>query len=472
MSVADRPLGRPLRRWERVGLWLLLLVMVVFACLVVNRAALLSRRMGDAGVFFRAAWAVRAGADLYAVRDDNGWHYLYPPMTAILLAPLADPPADVPRDGYLPYVVSVSLWTLMTFAALWLSADLLARAARGPPGSAGSDRRTRVWWALRILPLLAVLPDAAHSLSRGQIDTLMLLALAFGAYFLTRGWQVLAGVALAVPACIKLFPGLVGLAPLADRRWRVVLGGILGGVLGFVVLPLVALGPSRAWEMNQRWAQVLLMPGLGLGEDTTRERELLSLNGNENNSIRGVLHSVTFIHLKRWQRPGEPELWMTVVHAGMSLALIGLVVWCAMPRRAAGSFAETQVGGGWLAPSSARRSVLFLGSLTGVMIIASPVCHSHYFVLALPLWTGLVAHHLRQRPDGVSPLWLYGLVGGVVLVRVLLRVPGTEVPLREAGAFLWSHLIVLGFGLAALWRASREVARAASPAPGALPQGR
>jgi hypothetical protein len=442
--------------------------------------------MGDAGVFFRAAWAVRTGADLYAVRDDNGWHYLYPPMTAVLLAPLADPPADQSRQGYLPYVVSVSLWTLVTFAALWISADLLARAARGPPGAMGSDRRTRLWWAMRILPLLAVLPDAAHSLSRGQIDTLMLLALACGGYLLSRGRPLLAGIMLALPACIKLFPGLVGLMPLADRRWRMVLGGLLGGVLGFVVVPVIALGPSRAWEMNQRWAEVLLLPGLGMGEDATRERELLSLNGNENNSIRGVLHSVTHIHLKRWQRPGEPEPWMTAVHAGASLTLIGLVIWCAMPKRAgrdqrgvghqagtdqAGTGQAASGGDRWLAPPTARRSVLFLGALTGVMIIASPVCHSHYFVLALPLWTGIIAFHLRSRADGVSPLWLYAIVAGVVGVRVLLRVPGTEVPLREGGAFLWSHLLVLAVGLVTLRHASREVITSAAPAPDAPPPG-
>ena len=35
--------------------------------------------MTDLHVYLRAAWAVRAGADIYDVVDDNRWHYQYPP---------------------------------------------------------------------------------------------------------------------------------------------------------------------------------------------------------------------------------------------------------------------------------------------------------------------------------------------------------------------------------------------------------
>src|SRR5262249_31204322 len=83
----------PLRRGEGVGLWLLLCVIFLFGVLVEYRSVFLQRRMTDLNCYLRAGWAVRqGGADLYHTSDDNGWHYNYPPLYAILLAPLADPP--------------------------------------------------------------------------------------------------------------------------------------------------------------------------------------------------------------------------------------------------------------------------------------------------------------------------------------------------------------------------------------------
>src|SRR5579864_7177982 len=94
-----------LSRWERYGLALFLVVIIAFGVLVELRSAFLSRRMGDLGVFLRTAWAVRAGEDLYKVSDDNRFHYHYPPLFAILMTPLADPPAGADRAGMLPYSV-------------------------------------------------------------------------------------------------------------------------------------------------------------------------------------------------------------------------------------------------------------------------------------------------------------------------------------------------------------------------------
>src|SRR5689334_10152746 len=89
----SEPRWEPVRRWEAIGLWLLLLVFLPLGALVEYRSAFLKRRMTDLNCYLRAAWAVRqGGGDLYHVLDDNGWHYNYPPLYAILLAPLADPP--------------------------------------------------------------------------------------------------------------------------------------------------------------------------------------------------------------------------------------------------------------------------------------------------------------------------------------------------------------------------------------------
>src|SRR5437868_11323000 len=101
---------RRLSLGDKAVLVFLVVITVAFAVLVEMRSAFMQRRMTDAGVYFRAAWAVRSGDDLYQIADNNDWHYNYPPLFAILVTPLADAPAGVDRAGLLPYPVSVALW--------------------------------------------------------------------------------------------------------------------------------------------------------------------------------------------------------------------------------------------------------------------------------------------------------------------------------------------------------------------------
>src|SRR5712692_9062070 len=90
----------PLHRWERWAVGLLLFAIVAFGVLVEVRSAGFlhdaeghERRMGDLGCYLRAAWAVRTEGNPYDVVDNNLWHYNYPPLYAILMAPFADPPS-------------------------------------------------------------------------------------------------------------------------------------------------------------------------------------------------------------------------------------------------------------------------------------------------------------------------------------------------------------------------------------------
>src|SRR5258708_517755 len=90
--------GWPATTWGRVrgkeglGSALLVGVAVVFVVWVMFRSAFLHKRYRDLAVFLRAAGGVSHGLDLYAIPDDRGLFYHSPPLLAILLIPLADPP--------------------------------------------------------------------------------------------------------------------------------------------------------------------------------------------------------------------------------------------------------------------------------------------------------------------------------------------------------------------------------------------
>src|SRR5438067_8442573 len=115
-------------KWQRVTLWSLLAVVLLFGTVVEYRSAFLKRRMTDADVYFRAAWAYRTGKDIYEVTDTNGWHYNYPPFLAIAIAPLANPPPGADRTGMLPYPVSVAVWYLFAVGCLAIGVHQLASA--------------------------------------------------------------------------------------------------------------------------------------------------------------------------------------------------------------------------------------------------------------------------------------------------------------------------------------------------------
>src|SRR5579884_1198075 len=167
----------PLRRTEGYALLGFFFVLVLFGALVEVRSAFQRTRKGDLNVFLRAGWAVRAGADLYAVTDDNGFHYHYPPLLALVAAPLADAPAGADRAGMLPYSLSVALCYVLNLLCLAFAVHHLAGALEQtmagrfrliwPAGSRG-------WWALRLGPVLACLIPIGHTLSRGQVNLLLL----------------------------------------------------------------------------------------------------------------------------------------------------------------------------------------------------------------------------------------------------------------------------------------------------------
>src|SRR5262249_60025148 len=101
-------------------------VFLVQALNVLNRSAFLDRSYTDLGVYLTAAWAVRNGDDLYSVTDTNGWHYVYPPLFAILMTPLAHPPADQVPPAAASFAVCVVLWYAFSVLCLCLAVHALA----------------------------------------------------------------------------------------------------------------------------------------------------------------------------------------------------------------------------------------------------------------------------------------------------------------------------------------------------------
>lgn len=402
-------LGRPgvgIRpTWEKWAFVVLAIFFIVFGAIVLDRSAFSKRRMTDAGVFFRAGWAVREGKDPYSIADENDWRYLYPPAIAAAFVPLADPPIDQPlpsrpidatdfrKPGYLPYWVSVVVWYAFSVLCFLVSIELLARTlTRHSP-----DPHIRAltpayggWWNIRFWPLLCVLPDVGSTLSKGQVNLQMLVCICAGIYLFAEaakrapkllGPAFWGGACFAMAACIKVIPGILVFDILTRRGWRSWLGYGACGVAVMVIIPVLVFGPARAYDYTRTFAEQVLFAGLSGSEE--RLQHGAGFENTDNLSIQGSIHNLMHIATPRGERPSEPAPWVRPVHAAVSVALLTATLLIGRKRQ-----------------DDAVAIMLRVGMLCAVMIMAAPMVHRHYLVFLLPSVFALVFINIGRSRVG------------------------------------------------------------------------
>lgn len=158
---------------------------------------------GDFVHYYHAARAVLEGGDIYAA--GIRW-YIYPPLLAVLLSPLA----------LLPFGIAAAAWTVFNAGIVLASLRL---------GAEDLSRRFAVRVDAALIPVVmlisaAVMADKIRAdLRLGQTDALVLLAMTLGLTWLGRR-PALCGLAIGLIVNIK-YQGLVFLPYLiVRRRWR------------------------------------------------------------------------------------------------------------------------------------------------------------------------------------------------------------------------------------------------------------
>lgn len=430
----------PLTRRDVAALALLGALLAGYGVYVELRSAHMASRHTDLGVYLRAAWAVRADADPYAVSDDNGWHYTYPPLFAILMTPFADAPGGVPQPAWaVPYPVTVGLWYAFGVGCLFWSVHRLARALEeGSACGAGVTPRARQFWWVRCWPIWLCLPAVASTLSRGQVNLLLLVLLSEFIVAALRGRRAAAGWWLAAATCLKVIPALLVLYPLVRRDRRMLGHFVLGLAGGLVIVPLAVLGPERAAETARAFAEGTLLPGL-TSEGGRLSRELTNMTATDNQSIQAIIHNA--LHPDRATRPATASPATKAAHVALGTALI---VWTFV---AAGRIADERY-----------RTLFLLGGLLIVTVAVTPVTHTHYMVLGLPVVVGLVSFELERRG---SFRWGRPLIAVAILHAasgILPRLPFLPCYelLRDLGVPLLGTLV--------LWYAALALTRSAETA--------
>jgi hypothetical protein len=187
------------------------------------------RPSGNFEIFRAASRHLLTGQDLYAEYPrEHTDRFKYSPTFALLFAPLA----------WLPSPLALFLWNALNALLLFVAVEAVL------PG-----RRAMLAMALLLLEVLRGMQNA-------QSNALVaaLIVLSFATLERHRGWR--AALAVALGACVKIFP-LAALTFAIPRR-RAVRTGLAAGVVGLalVVLPLVLLSPAALAAQYGSWRGV------------------------------------------------------------------------------------------------------------------------------------------------------------------------------------------------------------------------
>jgi hypothetical protein len=445
----------PLNGLQKTGLAALLLLVILFGAWVELRGALLHYRRTDIGPYLRAAWAVREGGDIYKVEDDRQWHYVYPPLFAILMTPLADPPAGASRAGYIPYELSVGLWYALTMGLGFLGVHELASALEetslskgvplerpSPPAplpegegryswrdiySVGGPKFSRGFWALRTLPVLPILPAIGRSQMRGQVGLPVAALICLSAAALVRKKDFRSGLWLSAAISIKVIPGLLLLYAIWRRNVKMLLGAAAGLIIGLVLIPVLVMGPSKTMSEYGSFYKGVLLAGVEGDTGGSRGAELTGITSTDSNSPMAVLHRI--LHPVRTERPPVAAPWVRATHWAFAFLLTGFyLLW------------GLRLNKSFRAPQA-----LYFCGFIPLMLIASPVFHPHYVSMALPL--AVLMFYAIWRRYGIIPAGWKAFFWFVALSHMLTSI--------DRGAFFW-YLRDFGLVLAstiALWAA-------------------
>ncbi len=194
----------------------------------------------DITVYTEAGAAMFDGRDPYLVSNPRGWHYLYPPLLAIAMAPLALLPTTEQALAWYALSCLMLVGCVVELRRLWRWQAELRQANNAT--SASTSIPTWLAWTVTAGVALPTL----NCLQRGQVGICIVYFLLLGARLVlcssSKLGMLLGGLVLALPVTIKLTP----LLPAA----------VLAG--GLLVQDLVRWG--RVWQLKRQKSSLNQLP--------------------------------------------------------------------------------------------------------------------------------------------------------------------------------------------------------------------
>jgi hypothetical protein len=273
----------------------------------------------------------------------------------------------------------VAICFLFNVLCLFAAAHFLASAFEQASGDRDMQSQPRFclrWWAVRALPVVVCLSPIGHTMMRGQVNLVILAILCAAMAAWMRGQSVRAGLWLALAISIKVIPVYLLVYPLWKRDLRALAGCGAGLIAGLILAPVAVFGPSQTATHYETYGRVFFGPFLALSKDGTRNDEILgSVNATESVGVRNALHN--WMYPSPASRPAGLHVGAKVAYVLLGLAMTLLTLW---PR------AESSMG-------KAHQ----IACLIVLMMMFSPVSHSHYLLFCFPVVMSLAVHTWQHQ---------------------------------------------------------------------------
>jgi len=392
----------------------------------------------DYPLWFWAGQQVLQGGDLYPSDPNAQFDFIYPPLSAILLA--------IPSYfGKIPLYLCLSV---LNAVAWWMTA-LLSNAMTG------AGRNPDPW--LAALPAIVTITFVFDMFDLGQPNLILLAMMLFGFWMLQHGRSWVSGGMFALATAIKVFP----IAVLPYLLWRRQWASAASMVVFLGILLFVIPAPVRGFQHNvselKTWYQGMVGSSSEQGFGQRGEQNWSWVN----QSIIAVTHRLTRPVNYNQDNPAKAPAYMNLVDLDFRTANWVVIA------------ISIAIGLGFIAvmPAPSRRTALSdaeeIGILFCLMTAASPLARQYYFMwLFFPVT--VLMHRAAYDPRAVvrKGTWVALAIAGLL---VCLSLPFFPNDLQAFGNNLAATAAIAG---ALVWHILHPpvigVTGSLSPAPGAL----
>jgi len=341
----------------------------------------------DYPLWYWAGQQVLQGRDLYPSDPGATFDFIYPPLSAVLLA--------VPSwFGKIPLYICLSLFNAV---AWWMTAQF-SHAMTG-------SRRTPGPW-LFALPGFVTVTFVFDMFDLGQPNLVLLVMMLFGFWLLQHARPWMAGSMFALATAIKVFPLAVFPYLIWRRQWAAAAAMVVFLGLFLFVVP----APQRGFQHNvtelKTWFHGMVGTSSEKGFGQRDEQNWSWVN----QSIIAVTHRLTRPVNYNQDDPAKPPRTMNLVNLDFKTAnLVVLAI-------------SLAIGLGYIVvmPTRTRRTPRSdaeeLGILFCLMTVASPLARQYYFMWLFFPMTVLI-HRAAYDPRNAVRLgtWAVLAIAGLLM---------------------------------------------------------
>jgi Glycosyltransferase family 87 len=330
---------------------------VFLVCCIVLTADVLgpeifgSGKTKDYPLWYWAGQQVLKGGDLYPGDPNSYFDFIYPPLSAILLA--------IPSYfGKIPLYLCLSV---LNAVAWWMTAQL-------SNAMTGSGRTPDPW--LAALPAIVMISFVFDMFDLGQPNLILLAMMLSGFWLLQHGRPWASGSLFALATAIKVFPVAVFPYLLWRRQWASAASMLVFLGIFLFVVPAPVRGLQHNVSELKTWYQGMVGSSSEQGFGQRGEQNWSWVN----QSIIAMTHRLTRPVNYNQDNPAKPPAHMNLVDLDFRTANWAVIA------------ISLAIGLGFIAvmPARSRRTALSdaeeLGILFCLMTVASPLARQYYFM--------------------------------------------------------------------------------------------